>query len=498
MSTVIFADVASPSGGPACVLEVAGQPVIARLCGQLRDVDVRVITRRVWTEAIRAAVPSAVAVVGYATADEAYRTLSQIAATAGQAPLLLLHGDQISHPWLLARLFGAPGTRVVVDDLPPDAHAPAVRVEGARVVAAASAIHAVAQPTGRSLGIVRVDGHDRSALGAVAEELRGLAATGDLDPRDGDLLAPMVVGLVRAGVPVRAHQRGSQPWMRVTDADDVGRAVAMLAATSEEEARMADAVKADDGFFTTFLVSPYSRYLARWAARFGLAPATVTVASFGWGLAAAAAFAVGTRPALVVGAVALQVAFLLDCVDGQLARYTGRTSATGAWLDAMFDRGKEYVVYAGLAVGAPGTGADAGVWTLAGVALALQTVRHHVDLSFGDWQDGSRAPDPRGPLTAVTTPAAGRPPGRAAIEGPASQGLAGLARAGVRASARTESRPALKWGKRILVLPIGERFALISIVAAVAGAIPTFAALIAWSALAGLYTLTGRLLRAGL
>ena len=71
---------------------------------------------------------------------------------------------------------------------------------------------------------------------------------------------------------------------------------------------------------------------------------------------AAAAFATGERAGLVAGAVLLQVAFTLDCVDGQLARYTRTFTKLGAWLDSIFDRGKEYVVFAGLAIGASAHG----------------------------------------------------------------------------------------------------------------------------------------------
>src|SRR5699024_3248292 len=74
-------------------------------------------------------------------------------------------------------------------------------------------------------------------------------------------------------------------------------------------------------------------------------------------------------------------AFTFDCVDGQLARYTRQFSPFGAWLDAVFDRGKEYLAYAALAVGAA-VGFDMNVWALAVAALILQTVRHTVDFSF--------------------------------------------------------------------------------------------------------------------
>ena len=136
-------------------------------------------------------------------------------------------------------------------------------------------------------------------------------------------------------------------------------------------------MKSTDGFFTTFLVSPYSKYIARWAARRGWTPNFVTCLSMLVGVLAAVAFATGDRWGLVLGAVLLQAAFTLDCVDGQLARYTRTFTPLGAWLDSIFDRGKEYVVYAGLAFGA---GDD--VWLLAAAALALQTTRHAGDFAF--------------------------------------------------------------------------------------------------------------------
>src|SRR5213076_1711230 len=110
------------------------------------------------------------------------------------------------------------------------------------------------------------------------------------------------------------------------------------------------------GFFTTFFVSPYSKYIARWAARRGLTPNFVTSVSMAVGVVAAACFALGSRAGLVAGAVLLQAAFTLDCVDGQLARYTRTFSKFGAWLDSIFDRTKEYAWFAGLAIGSTHAG----------------------------------------------------------------------------------------------------------------------------------------------
>src|SRR6185503_4747264 len=125
--------------------------------------------------------------------------------------------------------------------------------------------------------------------------------------------------------------------------------------------------------------------VARWAARRGLTPNTVTAISMAVGIFAAAGFATGERWGMIAGALLLQIAFMLDCVDGQLARYTRTFTSLGSWLDSIFDRAKEYVVFAGLAIGASRTGAD--VWLLAGAALTLQTARHMMDFSFNIAQE---------------------------------------------------------------------------------------------------------------
>jgi hypothetical protein len=70
-----------------------------------------------------------------------------------------------------------------------------------------------------------------------------------------------------------------------------------------------------------------------------------------------------------------------------------------------------------------------------------------------------------------------------------------LARRGVRALSVLDRMPVGRWGKRIIVLPIGERFALISITAALFTPRTTFIALLAWGGFAALYSIAGRLLR---
>ncbi|MPZ71930.1 MAG: hypothetical protein GEU74_01660 [Nitriliruptorales bacterium] len=377
-----------------------------------------------------------------------------------------------------------------------------VSVDRSRVTAAASPYHGGVAGDLVALGLLKAS--DARALAGVARTVdavtppppHGGSGSGRQHPPTRVLyptaaapepaVAVLVAGLVASGAAVSSVSLRGLFFQRVASQEQVVAALRTMAAVDEDKALLDATVKEQDGFFTTFFVSPYSRYIARWSARRGLTPNQVTAASMLLGIIAAGAFAVGSRPGLIVGAVLLQLAFTTDCVDGQLARYTRQFSAVGAWLDSVFDRAKEYLVYAGLAAGAVRAGDEGGVWLLAAAALALQTVRHTVDFAFAEAR-----PVPADPAAAggMRRSDAAAPPGR---PGPAAH----IGRLGVRASVYFEHRPAMKWLKRIVVLPIGERFALISLTAAVAGPRTTFTALLVWGALAMTYTATGRILRA--
>ncbi|MGH3309566.1 MAG: DUF5941 domain-containing protein, partial [Streptomyces sp.] len=227
----------------------------------------------------------------------------------------------------------------------------------------------------------------------------------------------------------------------------------------DERVRLRNSVKARDGFFTTFFISPYSRYIARWCARRGLTPNQVTTASLVTALIAAACAATGTRGGFVAAGVLLVASFVLDATDGQLARYDLQYSTLGAWLDATFDRAKEYAYYAGLALGAARGGDD--VWALALGAMVLQTARHVVDFSFNEANHDA---------TANTSPTAAL-------------------------SDKLDSVGWTVWLRRMIVLPIGERWALIAVLTACTTPRITLVVLLIGCALAACYTTAGRVLR---
>jgi hypothetical protein len=301
---------------------------------------------------------------------------------------------------------------------------------------------------------------------------------------------------VRSGVKVTG--RGSRELVceRVLDQAQADAAQQAVDAVDEDRVRLDAAVKNNDGFFTTYAVSTYSRFIARWCAKRGWTPNGVTAISMGISVVAAAWFATGHRWGMVLGAICLYFAFVFDCVDGQLARYTRQFSTLGAWLDATFDRAKEYTVFAGLAVGstaaAVGSSVHGGdVWYLAVAALTLQTGRHMVDFAFGAAKRRTPPePIPVLPLAMPDDSVLDEPePKRSRPRG------GGVGHLAVWLSGRSEKVRVFHWFKKIIVLPIGERFALIAIVSALFNARVTFIALLVWGGLAAAYTLTGRVLR---
>ena len=95
------------------------------------------------------------------------------------------------------------------------------------------------------------------------------------------------------------------------------------------------------------LAVPLTRALVgvRW-----VSPNAVSVLALLLGLAVGPAFALGTRAGLIAGGILFYAAFLVDCVDGKLARARGQTSALGAALDTIGDAARRAGASAGLIV----------------------------------------------------------------------------------------------------------------------------------------------------
>jgi phosphatidylglycerophosphate synthase len=445
----------------AVLVDTGGEPtVLARLVEQLLALGV---------EDVR--------VLDSGSAAEDLRAVARVA-SEGDGPLVVANGDILTHRSAIDALLTDPRVATGIltsSDEGERARAYGVRTDRGRVMSMGSPYHAVSAPNNSFLGMVKVSGADREALAEVAGRLTRIDGL-----PDDDVPALLGVGLVRSGVHLNQAFLGHLYWARPSTREELERAYDELARVDEERVLLDSAVKPQDGFFTTFFVSPYSKYIARWAARRGFTPNEVTTFSMMIGVAAAVAFALGTRAGWIAGAVLLQVAFTFDCVDGQLARYTHTFTKLGAWLDSVFDRGKEYVVFAGLAIGASHAGDP--LWMLSGASLTFQTVRHFSDFSFAasEHKEFQEAPQP--PLDEPSDGGAQRP-------------IARRADSTLSAWQRLNRLPGVLWIKRMLPFPIGERFAVISITAALFTPRTTFVVLLAWGAVAAVYTLAGRVLR---
>ena len=126
------------------------------------------------------------------------------------------------------------------------------------------------------------------------------------------------------------------------------------------------------GEFEGFVDRFFNRKISRWFTRIflagGFSPNAITILAAVVGLGSAAGFGLGTYSAGIIAALLFQLAAIIDCCDGEVARLTFTESPFGAWLDIAMDNVVHMAIFAGIAVGSylRGDGSD-GAW----VPLAL-------------------------------------------------------------------------------------------------------------------------------
>ncbi|GAA4725244.1 hypothetical protein GCM10025782_24190 [Pedococcus ginsenosidimutans] len=383
--------------------------------------------------------PSPLAHLAGAPADQ-LTWLAEALERSDDVPVVVAAPDlHISHVALLD-LLDRPGVRTAALVADPTAIvegaglAGRARVgrDGKQVESVGTAHHTVSRPDRALPGVLRVAPGDRAAA---AQALRTAAPLADPSWGDDGVAAATLV-LVRAGLPVQASPLGPFDWSR-------GGVRAVGAAGGPWRQRLRGASRGGDGFFSTYAVRPVSRRITGFGLGHGWSPNVVTMVSLGLGVLAALLVATGAWWAWVVAAVVLLVALAVDCVDGEIARFTRRFSPLGAFLDAVGDRVKEYAVLAAVASVAVREGAPG--WPVALAAMAAVTVRHLEDYAYEARLRPSRrsrpdllpadTPHDLGPQDAPTT--FGPPPSRRA--------------------------QAVHWSKKVVHMPIAERYLLISL-----------------------------------
>ncbi len=496
---VLLVDAAAADGVPAALAaDTAGGTPLRRLLTDavgLGLTPTAVLTRNGWRDQVVRGLPGAdeVTVVSY---EGRAGLLASLAAQLDRisGPVVFVHGEVMTNPDALGDVVA--DSRLGTAVLTGPADGGVLRVLDGRVVAAGSADHRISGGTQMGLGVLRVADGDRTALAAAARELAGLAM---VHGWEADVLDLLVLAAVRRGLVVSPVPIGAYVWARPVSTEQVDRSAKRIDALDAHKVRLERVARPDDGFYSTFVVRKLSRRVTGLAVRTGLSPNAITMIALAVALAAAGAFATGEKAGLITGAILLQVSLVIDCVDGEVARYTRSFTALGAWLDLTTDRIKEYGAYAALAIGASRAGDD--VWTLAAATLALQVFRNFVDFGFVTTVLARKA-TLRGellPLDLVADPDAADQPD--AVDQPsdgaaAATGAANLGRGAVALSARTSGSPWLKWAKRMMFLPIGERWLIISVAAAVSGPRAVFWVLIGLGLVSAVYATLGRVLRA--
>jgi phosphatidylglycerophosphate synthase len=135
--------------------------------------------------------------------------------------------------------------------------------------------------------------------------------------------------------------------------------------------------KKRDAWWTVWLVDPLASRLVRLVSPWRwITPNRLTTAAFALGVGAAACFWQQSYPWLVAGALLFHLSFVLDCMDGKIARLNGTGSVFGAWLDYVFDRLRVLICTLALFGGQyERTGNFVYVW-LAGMVIFLDLFRY--------------------------------------------------------------------------------------------------------------------------
>ncbi len=246
-------------------------------------------------------------------------------------------------------------------------------VRANRIASASSASHTVTIGNRDFVGAMRLSQNQR-------EEILKSLKEADQFKTKGNALDLVLVALVRATIRVDGVDIWSAPYSRSNDVNERQAVKNQITQLNIEKVRLSMANRANDGFFSVFFLRKFSKILTWVAVKIGATPNQVTIVSFLIGLYSAYSFSRGEFLHTLLGAVLLQVSIIVDCVDGELARYTRKFSKLGAWLDAVTDRVKEYLVYLGLAYGAAKSGEN--LWIPAMALMLIQTFRHLSDYNF--------------------------------------------------------------------------------------------------------------------
>ncbi len=100
-----------------------------------------------------------------------------------------------------------------------------------------------------------------------------------------------------------------------------------------------------DGIYCYFVQRRVSCFFTRLSAKLGISPNLATGIDFLFGVAASICI---YFEFLISAVILIQLFGIWSCVDGEIARLTGKTTKTGDFYDTMTDRATEFLVTGGL------------------------------------------------------------------------------------------------------------------------------------------------------
>ncbi|GLW28630.1 CDP-alcohol phosphatidyltransferase family protein [Actinoplanes regularis] len=132
-----------------------------------------------------------------------------------------------------------------------------------------------------------------------------------------------------------------------------------------------------DAWWTVLLVDPLASRLVRLVAPYRwLTPNVLTLIATVIGAGAMAGFARGDQRGLIVGAVLFHLSFVVDCMDGKIARLNGTGTVFGQWLDFVLDRVRVFFCALTLFGGQYARHHDVAYLWLMAVAIFLDLIRY--------------------------------------------------------------------------------------------------------------------------
>lgn len=394
----------------------------------------------------------------------------------GTAPLLVGAADLSVGPVALIDVVDGPGAATGAVTVEPfqvprsrerAALAPVRVSRTGRIESSGSLTHSVSSPTAFTVGLLRVAADDRVRAAALWRAAARELPAGDVGGSHSIDLA--LLALVRGGVTVASLPLGRYSMRR-------GGMPVSAAAGSGWQQRLRNSSRGDDGAFSRTFVRPMSRRLTAAGLRRDWRPNHVTVASLLIGLLAAAVVLGNSWWCFALAALLLQLSLVVDCVDGEIARFTRSYSPLGAWLDGVSDRIKEFAVIATVATVGVRQGHD--LWGLAVAIVAVLTIRQVEDYSY------------HARLRASAAPASRLLPFRQPDDGGSNE----LAKT-VQESPTGPERW-IRTIKQVLHVPIAERYLIMSIGLLTGSPVVFLVALATAVALALVWTHAGRTVRA--